>query len=268
MIRRFRRWWSDNSTLFFAQGLIGLLRGFFRVRETFAPPEKQAKLRQFREQMEGMEREKNELLRELDNANDSGKSDRIGDALDKLHEFGQKHGGPHDDAEWQAQRARMRTRRAENDALIAINKSAGEDNLQAIAAFQAYINANPDSDSAYSWLAGRLTKNRDYDAAITAYETAIRLHPGDHTRYVMVMTAKNSIAEVQFLKGNTSAAIQAFQAAIDSVPEHNSTLKSIPYLGLGNLYEKIGKIAEAKAAWKKRLHRMIWVPSRRKHRNN
>lgn len=251
MVRRFKRWWNDHSTLFFAQELIGLLRGLFRVRETFAPPEKQAKLRQFREQMEGIEREKNELLRELDTTIGSGKSDRMEDLLDRMHEFGQKQGSPRDDSEWQVQRAKMRSRCAEIDALSAINKSVGEDHLQAIDAFEEYIRANPDSSSAYSWLAAHLTKNGDYDAAITAYETAIRLHPDELTRYATVMTAKKSIAEVQFLKGNTSAAIHSYQEAIAAVPEEHSTLKSIPYFGLGHLYEKIGKIAEAKAAWKK-----------------
>ncbi|MBC7808197.1 MAG: tetratricopeptide repeat protein [Akkermansiaceae bacterium] len=249
MFRKVKRWWNDNALLIFAQGLLGTLRTLFRIEEMFAPPQRQAKLRRFREEIEADEREKNDLLREID----SMVPHRTEEMLDKVDAFGAKHGTGRDDSEWQAQRAMVRADRAELDALVAINESAGEDNVRAIAAFEAYITANPQSSSAYKWLAGRLTKSADYDAALAAYETAIRLHPSGITRYITVVTIKNAVAEVHFLKGDTNAAIRSFKEAIAESPESKITLRAMSYLGLGNLYEKIGNMSEAKVAWKKAI---------------
>ncbi len=251
MFKKIKRWWRDNATLLFAQGLIGTLREFFRIREVFAPPEKQAKFRRVREEMERIEREKVELLREVGTVFSGPRnSDQVEGILDKVDAFGKKYGNDRDDSEWQIQREKMRASRRESDALVAINASAGEDNTQAIAAFESYIRHNPESHNAYTWLAGRLTKIGDYDAALAAYRTAIHIRPADHTRYVTVVTAKNAIAEVQFLQGDTDAAILSFQEAIAAVPENSASLKAISYFGLGNLYEKIGDIPRAKTAWK------------------
>ncbi|MBC8136706.1 MAG: tetratricopeptide repeat protein [Fibrella sp.] len=249
MLRKFKRWWSDKALVIFARGLIGTLRGLFRIEEMFAPPERRAKLRRFRERMEADERDFDLLLRDID----SMVPDRTEEILDKVDAFGAKYGVGRDDSEWQTQRAIMRADRAELDALIAINESAGEDNAQAIAAFEAYIAANLQSSSAYKWLAGRLTKSADYDAALAAYETAIRLHTSGIIRHVTVITVKNAVAEVHFLKGDTTAAIQSFKEAIAVTSESGITLRAMSYLGLGNLYEKIGNMPEAKIAWRQAI---------------
>jgi tetratricopeptide (TPR) repeat protein len=252
MFRRFRRWWDDKATLFFAQGLVAALRGFFRIQELFAPPERKAKLRRFREGMEKIEREKNELLRDIDTIHTKDR-DHADAVMDKLHEFGRKHGGDRDDSEWQTQRSRIKALRSESRELVAIHEASGEDHAKAVAAFQSYIDVNPQNYRAYSWLAGRLTKTGDYDGAIAAYEAAIRICPDDATRYITVSTAKNAIAEVWFLKGDTNAAIQSFQEAIAAVPADGISLKSLSYLRIGNLYEKTGDLVRAKSAWREAI---------------
>jgi len=236
----------------FAQGLIKVLRVGFRVEEAFAPPKRQAKLREFREKMTAMERDKQEVLAATDSREQIG-TDAMYDAMEK---FTTKYGSPESVTIVQEGREQLQAMRSSMDAegeRLKELKAKHEGNpTGAVAAFRAYVEAHPDTELGHSSLVGALRESGKYDAAIQVCEQRIadaEQGSSDIRERIRVYTQKLAIGSLLIEKGDAIRAVAHIEAVIKNASGDDRILAASTYLMLGEAYCKGGNIVAAKKAW-------------------
>lgn len=231
---------TDNVTLWFAHVLVSGLRAIFRVQEYFASGKKQEKLRELRLKMDALEQGKQTALEQIRNGSNWEGLDAVDAMLERHGDAETRHG--HD-----AHRQKMQAMREESDALQAIHKSAGDNLGEAVAGYRAYIAEHPESRSAYSYLGGALSKQKEWDESLKAYREALRLAEPDGISETM---AHVNIGTALQGKGEFDAAVAELRLAAETPNAKTAAGNCAAYFTLGNVLNEQGKRAEARAAWK------------------
>ncbi len=259
-----RRKWRDALFIGSMQVVVTGLRGVFRVWEWFAPPAKKQKLRTAREKMDAMERDRKSFFRKLETSN----TEEVLALTDAFEDRWDSFTGP----EWadirarrDASRAKLRRMKEETEALQSLLRAHGNDTQDAIDGLRAYIEAHPKSEAAYSYLGVVFYKRKEWDESLAAYRQAEQLAmqtvapkgdaAGDETHEVSVSLARLHIGDVLAEKGDGEAALAQYHFLIQNAPTDQSFPACYAYLKLGNVYQTMGQMNDARTAWKAAIKR-------------
>ncbi len=240
-IRRKRR--SQKALLWFARGTIFFFRVFFRGLEFVSLPKSRRRLRQLRENMDGITKGGKGAIDQIQKGQFYAGVDAMSDTVARF-------GGPDDKEGFEETRTNIEKVRQESSALQAIHREAGEDKLLAVQNFRKYLEQRPDSHWGYSYLAGALRQSGDMEGSIAAYQQAIQLAgealgPANNARLLMGKVFQD--------KGDVQAAIWEFERIIADASPQTEGEVCLAFLSLGDALNEIGERAEARIAWKEAI---------------
>ena len=227
----------------FAQALIAFFRTVFRIMELFGPEKRRKKLRELREKMEAIDRDKKDMFDKI------ARNPR--ESVDVFDDFISRHGDLQTQQLHAGTRVRIQAMRQEFDALRAIHAQAGENAGAAVGGFRQYVKDHPASQLAYSYLGAALLVAKDWDASLDAYREAERLAGNDQTSSSM---ARLNIGTVLHRKGDLEAAVAQYQRIV-STPTESDIAIALAYYYLGIVLNEQGQRSAARAAWKRAARR-------------
>lgn len=240
-IRRKQR--EEKNRLYFARALVAVFRGVFRCLEFVGPPKRQQKMRQFRDKMQGIEREKSVILEQI-------KRGDVSKSIDALFEVSARHDRPEDHAKSSETQDYILAIRQESEALQSIHKASGGDKIVAAQGFRDYITAHPDSSSAHSYLGGTLKQLGDLDGSIKEYHEAIQLAGSDT---IPGAASRLHLGEVLSQKGEKEAAMTEFRHIIEEATPKTEAIVGMAFLQLGIVLNEVGERKQARATWKQAI---------------
>jgi tetratricopeptide (TPR) repeat protein len=234
-----RKRWSGKGLIWSAQLIITIFRAIFRILEHIGPRNRRERLRQLRGKLDAIAFDGNAAIKQIQIGN-------VFEGLIGLTERFSKYGSSEDQAGMQATSANLRAMRQEMETLKAIYAKAGENKSLAIAGFQEYIKAYPQSHSAYSYLGIARNQMDDVEGSIAAYQEAIRL-AGENS--LPAASSRLQLGEVLRQKVDKQAGIVEFRRVIDEATPTTESMVCLAYLHLGSALNEIGERQEARSAW-------------------
>jgi len=119
---------------------------------------------------------------------------------------------------------------------IAIAKRRNNQNQEAVENFQRAIELNPQYAVAYAGLGGAYVSLQQFDNAIDAYSNALQIDPTLQQAQTGLATAYTAQGHELLERGRVSDAINNFENAIDSHPQHSQAylLLAVANNRLGN----------------------------------
>lgn len=237
-LRRKKR--AEKIGLGLLQVFVSVFRAIARVAELGGSPKRQRRLRQFRERMNSLDRDKQQLFRQIQSGDVRG-------GLEELDAMLLRYARPEERTELEERQLKSKEMWQELDALKAIASQAGENKRLAVEGYQEYVKLHPDSSRGYSYLAGFLKKVGDPSGSLRAYQEALRLVDENSLEGTMV---RLNIGKVHLDTGSIEAAIQEFQFIIDHVAPQTRTTVCMAYLTLGDAHVRDADKGKAKEAWK------------------
>jgi tetratricopeptide (TPR) repeat protein len=228
----------DAIQLGFAQALVAFFRGGLRLLELFGPQKRRNGLRELREKMEAIDRDKREILVAIARDPHQGLAalDRLRDRYPGLLRRG-------DIAELRVKRDAVRD---ESEAMRKIRERAGENSHEAARGYTEYLASHPTSHLGYSCLGSALLKLEDWEASLDAYREAERLAADSP---LLADLARLNIGKALHQKGDLDSAAAQFQGIITTPAERDVTI-GLAYYYLGNVLNAQGNRADARTAWK------------------
>jgi tetratricopeptide (TPR) repeat protein len=229
-----------------AHTLIAVFRVICRVQEAFASGPRRQKLRDFRAKMDFVNRERDAVLKQIENQDGA-------DLFDALDKFAERIGDEGDRTEYAETRAHIQAMRQESDALQQIVRGAGENKACAAEALREYLRTHPDSHFGHSYLGGVLQQVGDLDGSLVAYQEAERLAKADSASAV---SARLQTGRVLQQKGDLPAAVATFRRIIEETPPGSTgeSVLCVVYLQLGDALRDSGDQPNARRAWKLAAH--------------
>lgn len=227
----------------FGQGLIAFIRVVFRALELVGPKNRRPRLREFREKVEGINRERDAIVSQM----------RGGATLSTIGSLDDRFGPflkPEDRAGLQETAANTRARRVEIETLRDITVQAGEDKALAVSGYRAYVQSHPASPLGFSWLSAALKKAGDLEGSAAALREAIQIAGGSS---IPGTSARLHLGAVLEEMGDADAAIAEFRSIIAEASSSTEVFVSMAYLSLGNALNARGDRSDARAAWKRAI---------------
>lgn len=235
---------SSALQSWFALGVIAAMRAVFRIMEAVGPEKRRPKLRELREKLEAIERDKRRMIERINDDPAAGS--------ELIDELISRHGDPETQQRFTQARAKAQQLRHESDELKAIHQEAGENTAMAIEGYEQYLQTHPDSQLAYMYLGGAFERLHDWEASLKAYHEASRLAGNEWASGFAVCL---QIGMVLHHKGDLEAAANQYRQIVATAPRNQQSVVSIAYLYLGNALNDLGNRNDARSAWKKAASR-------------
>ena len=229
--------------LWFAQALVVFFRVLFRCLELLGPKEQRLRLRQLREKMDAINRDRDAVMSQMQSGDVFG-------GLEAIEESLGHHATPEDRAGLQETARQVRAIRQESETLRNVARRAGEDRELAVAGYRDYVREHPDSHAGFSYLGGALRRAGDLDGSLGAYQEAILLAGSDS---IPGNSARLQLGMVLQEKGDIEAGIAEFQRIIDNATPTTEAYVCLAFLSMGSALNEMGRRSEARAAWKQAI---------------
>lgn len=227
----------------FANGLIAVFRGLFRMLACIGPEERRQAYRDFNRKLDRQNEQMREFVRRVD--------ENPGETLRHVKDLADSTSDPDMREILLDGFAPMQAMREESDRLQAIRAAAGDD-AAAVRGYQDYVAEYPDSVFGYKYLAATLRKSGDLKGSQAAYEQALAL-AGETT--LPGLFSRLHLAQLDAERGDHAQAVARLRSLIADAEGQRGSVDCFACFELGRVLRDSGDERGARQAWKQAVRR-------------